>query len=69
MREKKIIKRTIIAAIVLGLGVMLYALITTKPTRSLTTATDDISMYDDKEFYHSTHNEDGSLNEYGESLI
>jgi hypothetical protein len=69
MNKKKVIKRVIVTGIVIGLGVILHGLITAKPTESLTEDTDDISMYDDKEFYQLTHNEDGSLNEHAEDLI
>jgi len=33
------------------------------------TLSDDIHMYDDMEFYELTHNADGSMNDYGKSLL
>lgn len=62
--------------IIIGVGLLLTPVIlilglalTTKPSASTSKFTDSINDYDDKEFYYMTHNDDGSLNEYGQSLM
>ena len=66
----KRIKKSLEAIIVIGFGVIIYYMITSKSTPSLgyDENADTIDMYDDKEYYHLTHDENGDLNEYGKSL-
>jgi hypothetical protein len=70
MKKKRKIKKVIKiggALLITFVGAMLFAALTTKPVVSSNEA-DAADMYDDKEFYDLTHNDDGTLNDYGKSL-
>jgi len=72
MFNKDKIKRLIVLSgvtlFVLGLGTVIQTILTTKSVESIGEGVDGIDMYDDIELYQLTHNEDGSLNAYGEGL-
>jgi hypothetical protein len=65
---KRNAKKIILVGPCIFLTIVLYDIITTKATQSIGECKDTQDMYDDKEFYELTHNTDGSLNEYGDSL-
>lgn len=70
-KVKKYVRRGIGVTLLLGFGAIVYTLLTAKSTPCCggSENIDDVSMYDDMEFYEMTHNEDGSLNDTGKELL
>jgi uncharacterized membrane protein len=70
-KVKKYVKIGLIITIAVGLATLINGVVFSESTPSLhlDEDTDNIDMYDDKEFYYLTHNDDGTMNDYGKSLI
>lgn len=65
---KRIIKIGGLTLILAYIGLVIFDVSKVKSTVYTGEVADNIDIYDDKEFYYMTHNDDGTTNEYGKSL-